>query len=731
MFTSLEDGTVHTTLSSGRRHPCALELHNKAAHPLGVDKDGGQAVTVHLHGFNLQIDGREHGDEDYLNDFTRLYSKELGEVSAVGTLGSKVLGGYHVTLDLNAGFIYLRPPAEQSSEPPSEDEGSVVTSCTLTNDLVWFPVRKADGTMAAMNIGTSRHDTIVDEDVCEAMSKEAGDIGPVKVKSIDLHRFCAMRPEEFVQVHADGALGSLGLGTLMCFRVEIDRINRWVKFTQVAAAKYPQEDLEYFQARLEEEAQPLVKWLVKHQGARLARECAELLLDLQLDRSGKPEEFRLALEWMDKTRIEDLRSTEALATMKHLLEARRPDVAIVAGEIGVKSGRKDRYPESVHKLHAKLGELMVEQPEHRRKAWEHLLSAAFGLPEDGMINLHLGRFYELEKRWKRAMSRYVQAVIQPESGPMAIPGLERIQKGMGGEALSVDLVDKLIAGKVYNFGAPTRFEPTKDNTSNRCVLVELFTNAHVGRRLREGWRSFAVGGSMGIEGLLSHYPRKHIAVLVHHVEAPEPTALQNALSLNMSEYYGDARPVYTMINGVRKAPGASRSRDAEKVYEQNRVAVADALLEPTDWTIEVKGAKVGNGIVEGEVIVKGPPDPGLKVQIVLAERGVLYPGKAKVVVHRMVARGSLIGKLDGITYKPANGEMKISFKKALDDFTKENEAYLDKFEKTGGTACSRLSTKIDPRQVSIVAYIRDMQTHEVMQAIQLNPAGAEPKEDKR
>lgn len=707
--------------------PCALELHNKAAHPLGVDKDGGQKVTVHLPGFNLQIDGREHGDEDILDEFTRLYSKELGENACVGTLGSKVLGGYHIVFDLNAGQVLLRPPAERTGAPPSEEEGEVVTSCTLVNDLVWVPVRLADDSLATMNVGTSRHDSIIDEDICDEMEKPAGDIGAIRLKTFDLHQYVAMRPEELVQVHADRALGTLGLGILQSLRVEIDRVNKWVKVTPTRASEFPKEDLAFFQARLDEEPEPLLAWLEKHQGARLSRECAELLLGLQIDREAKAEGFRSAIEWMDKTRVEDLRTTEALTTMKTLLEARRPDVAIMAGEIGVKSGRDDRYPESIHKLHSKLGELMLEDPTRRRKAWEHLLSAAFGLPEDGIINLHLGRFYELEKRYRRAMSRFVQAVVQPESGPQAVKALERLQQKMSGEPLSVDLIDKMIAGKVYNFGAATRFDAKPDNTSNRTVLVEFFTNGHFGRRLREGWRSFAIGGSMACEGLLSHYEREHCAVLVYHVEQPEPTALMNPLSTHMADFYGDPRPIYCKVNGVGTGPGAEVWRKGEQLYEANRQLVADALLDGTDWKIDVT-AKVEDGVVSGSAAVEGPAESGLYVQIVLAERGVLYPGKAQVVVNRMVARATLTGKLDGVKFAPTGGKMTIPFSKALADVTKANEAWLEKYEQGGGKSCSRLSTGIDPRQLTIVAYLRDLGTREVLQAVQINPVGAEPKE---
>ena len=707
--------------------PCALELHNRAADPLGVDKGGGQPITVHLPGFNLQVDGREHGDEDILDDFTRLYSRELGENACVGTLGSKVLGGYHIVFDLNAGQILLRPPSRRSGEPPSENEGEVVTSCTLVNDLVWVPVRLADGSLATMNVGTSRHDSVVDEDICDDLDKPAGDIGGIKLKTLDLHQYVAMRPEELVQVHPDRALGTLGLGALQSLRVEIDRVNKWVKVTPTRAPAFPTEDLEFFHARLEEEPDPLLQWLEKHKGARLSRECAELLLELQIETEAEPAEFAPAIEWMDKTRVADLRCTEALTTMKTLLEARRPDVAIMAGEIGVKSGRDDRYPESVHKLHSKLGELMLEDPERRRKAWEHLLSAAFGLPEDGMINLHLGRFYELEERYRRAMSRYVQAVVQPESGPMAVTALERLQQKMSGEPLSVDLIDKMIAGKVYNFGAATRFEPKPENTSNRVVLVEFFTNGHFGQRLPEGWRSFAIGGAMAAEGLLSHYERDQCAVLMYHVEQPEPTALMNALSMHMAEYYRDPRPIYTKVNGVETGPGAEKWRKGEQVYEANRERVVSALVKETDWEIDLT-AKIEAGVVSGEAVVKGPAASGLYVQIVLAERGVLYPGKAQVVVNRMVARATLTGKLDGVRYAPEGGKMTIPFNKALADVTAENEAYLERYEEGGGKSCSRLSTTIDPRQVSLVAYIRNVGTREVLQAVQINPVGAELKE---
>ena len=105
----------------------------------------------------------------------------------------------------------------------------------------------------------------------------------------------------------------------------------------------------------------------------------------------------------------------------------------MAGELGIEGGRTDRYPNSVHQLHATLGEILLDQDEDKR-AWRHLLSAAFGVPDDGPVNLNLGRFYEKQERYNRALSRYVQAVIKVETGEQALEGLERVQRKMGDTA---------------------------------------------------------------------------------------------------------------------------------------------------------------------------------------------------------------------------------------------------------------------------------------------------------
>ena len=103
------------------------------------------------------------------------------------------------------------------------------------------------------------------------------------------------------------------------------------------------------------------------------------------------------------------------------------------------------------------------------------------------------------------------------------------------------------------------------------------------------------------------------------------------------------------------------------------------------------------------------------VQIVLAERGVLYPGKAKIVVHRMVARAQLTGKNSGVPFKPKDGHHDLAFSASIADLEQRNIDYLKEREKTWSGAATRLSTRFDPEQLAVIVIVRDAFTLEVLQ----------------
>ena len=705
--------------------PCGLELHNKVAAGLAVEQPDGTMlpITIELPGLDVEVPMREHGDEAAMEAFTKRFAPEMEEVACSGTIGGKILSQYEVTFDLPRGQIRMKPAVardgdEARSKPTGPERHYVPAS--LAGDLAWMAAKLPNGNVRMLGLGTSRYDSIVDEDFCFELDRPGGDIGAVQLAQFDLSRIVAWRPEAFEFVHKDGALAVLGLGFLQSFRVHADATNGWIGFTRVAERPFPAEEQAFFAARAEEEAQPLARWLEQHGGTRLAGEAAALLLQMQVDEGADAADVEPALRWMHATRPADMQATEALGSVDMLVQARRPDLAVIAGRLGVDGGRKDRYPESVHRLHVRLGELLLDMQE-TRGAWEHLMAAAFGLTDAfgsadrAKVNLLLGRVYEQQGKHRRAMSRYVQAVISPEFGPQAVPRIEALQAKMGGEPFSVDLVERMISGKVRSMTAPTRFEADDKTATNRCALIEHFTNPHMGQKQGEQWRAFTEGGAMVFEALQSHFPAERVAMLSYHLDKPRPVALMNEFGLEQGALVGN-RPMFT-VDGRQAGPGALRYPDADRAYQMVRDAVVERLSEPSKFTVEVEAGIAGD-VVRGVARVRGPRKIDRVVQVVLAEKGAIYPGLGATVVHRMVARNTMTAPPDGVPWEPVDGGMRIPFEAAVSDLEQENVAFLADYERDGGSPASRLSTRIARDQLVIVVIVRNPNTRRVEQAAQ-------------
>ncbi|QDU66127.1 hypothetical protein [Engelhardtia mirabilis] len=700
-----------------------LQLHNRAAAGLRAETADGQAVplTLHFPDFDLSVPRRELGDEDLYEDFTKYHSIELGENALVGSIGAELLEPWKVTFDLAAGRLDLAPPGSAQAPPSGpviDGDGSVTVPISLINDRAWLSVRFGDGSPGAMAIGTGLYDTLIDRVVAEQRGAPAGDIGALRVGNIDLCEYVALRPEDVVEVHPDGVAGVLGINALEHLKVEVDRVRRTARIERTAPAVPAsiEADRAFFRARAAEETGPLIAFLNEFEGARLAPEAAKLLLDLTLDFGGDGDEIAAAVKWIFETTPEDLRTTRMLDLMVEMSDLGEDEVVLAAGALGVESGRDDRYPNAVHEVHGRLGRTLIERGE-RRDAWRHLLSAAFGLPEDGRINYDLGRFYELEGRNQRAFSRYVQAVIRPETGAEAIEALGRVQPLLeDGEALSVDTIERMIAGKVRNFGAASRFEPDLEHPAQRTVLCEYFTNAYLGDET-----AGAIGGALGNEGLISHFDPEYVVFLSHHLPSPQPDPLCTSLARARAELLGVGDPVVHVFDGGVRGPGAARWRQAEAVYQSCRELALARLTQPTDFRFEI-GAEVLDGRLRGTVTVTGPELDDLVVQVVVAEKGVLFPGKSTVVVHRCVARAALTGDDLGLPFTPEGGVMDVDFDVSFDELAQRQEDFLEQLEAEGLGSATPISTQIDPRQARVVAFVFRRSSGAVLGAAQAEPS---------
>ncbi|MHC4910040.1 MAG: tetratricopeptide repeat protein [Planctomycetota bacterium] len=696
-----------------------LQVHNRAAAPLPAETGDGQALplTLHFPDFTVQVPRRELGDEEAFEHFTKYHSSEIGENALVGAIGAHCLKAFSIVFDLPRNRIELRPAGSMSGQQPGMDGEQVIVPITVHNDQVWMPVTLADDSSRALAIGSSRFDSLVDLALCDRFGKPAGDIGQVACRTIDFAKYVALRPEDVILVHPDGVAGILGINALQSMRIEVDRETGLASIEPQRAPSFPQADLQFFAARATEEAAAVEAWLEANPNGRLGREASELLLTYRLEEGATEEELAAAVKRIHDTMLANLRATRMLDLMEELANEGEIDLLVVAGELGIESGRKDRYPDAVHKVHGRLGEVLLERDEDR-EAWRHLLAAAFGLPEDGLVNLNLGRCYEKSGRFRRAFSRYIQAVIKEESGPQAMEGLQRIDPQMPAEdRLSWEVVERMIAGKVRNYGAPMKYEPPRDAIpTGRTVLVEFFTNAYVGDE-----RGGAIGGALGNQGLLTHFEPEHCVFLSYHLPTPQLDPMVNAVAESAAAVLRVDDPAVQVIDGVTRVPGAARWRDAEAVYAAGRDAVISRIGEYPGYEIVGSVRRDGDRLT-GQVTVAGPTlGPNMRLQVIVAEQGVVFPGKSTVVIHRVVARGTALGGADGVPCAPDDGELTFAIDRDIASVIAENEAHLASLEASGAGTAPRMGASIDPSAVVLIAVVRDLDTGEVYQAAQIVP----------
>lgn len=689
--------------------PCRLELHNGIVRALGVERQDGSTVPIGLHfpGASLTVDRREHGDQDALDEYTKIHAGELGENACVGTLGAGFLDEWRVTYDLGAGRVRLEPLSEPGEAPPTAASGAMLLPDAKVGGLSWLPVKLDDGSTRMMALGGVRYDSLIDEEQCWDLDAYDGNVGAVRLGEWDLSEHIAWRPEPVDLVHPDVALGSLGLGFLEDFRVTVDSAGGWIEVRRVREPEFPEADRAFFSARADEEPEELLAFLDEFGESRLGREAAELCVQWFVDIGAELADLEPAIRWYLNTRYGDVRVTESIELVRLLLQSGRKDAAIVAGELGLENTRRDRYPESGHRLRVQVGELLLESGENRR-AWEHLMSAAFGLtdavgaPDRAKVDLLLGEYYEREGKFSRAMSRYVRAVTTPEAGEAAIARMRELQPKMDEEAFSVDLVERLISGRIPALVAPDRFQPSTETDSGRCVLVEHFINPHLGRKQGEVWRAFTIGGVMGFQGIHTHYPRERVACLTYHIGYPQPVATIAECGIERASAYGIGDQAI-VVDGRLGSAGASRSYEADSVYNSAKSNVESALRQPAEHTIDGE-AELVDGKLQGWLEVLGSESATL--ELILAERGVLYPGLGEAVVHRYVARASLLGDGSGVAFAPQDGFQSYSFDVDLEQLEEEHESFLKFYEFQNKADATRLSSRMDPQQLVLVAILR-------------------------
>jgi hypothetical protein len=87
----------------------------------------------------------------------------------------------------------------------------------------------------------------------------------------------------------------------------------------------------------------------------------------------------------------------------------------------------------------------------------------------------------------------------------------------------------------------------------------------------------------------------------------------------------------------------------------------------------------------------------------------------------MVARAAMTDSPLGERFDPQDSVMTLDFSRSLKAITDANVRYLEELQASGAGSVQLFAAEMDPRQLTVVAFVRDGNSDRILQAIQINP----------
>lgn len=259
---------------------------------------------------------------------------------------------------------------------------------------------------------------------------------------------------------------------------------------------------------------------------------------------------------------------------------------------------------------------------------------------------------------------------------------------------------------------PFKPEKVAEKTDARPVVMELFTGAQCPP---------CVAADVGFDALADTYSHKNVILLQYHLHIPGPDPLTNDDTIARQKYYGQlirGTPT-TIFNGKSEAGGGGSMGGSEGKYKQFRGVIDPILEKKPSATVSLNATRKGDTI-EVSAKAKTGDKPGEKalprLRFVLTEEFVKYIGSNKLRFHHHVVR-ALPGGADGLSLDKA-GELNHSMKIDLTEVRGKIEKYVSDFEKN--RAFFGTKPTIDLKKLSLVAFIQDDESKEILGATQVD-----------
>lgn len=368
--------------------------------------------------------------------------------------------------------------------------------------------------------------------------------------------------------------------------------------------------------------------------------------------------------------------------------------------------QRSRYQDTLGRIYLKQGRI--------KEARTYLKQALTNDPELTTALIALGQIAERGGHHKEALEYFSSAAVKSGLKKPDRQTMEAAYRATHNDSLAglEDLLDDKY--RKLNVGMHFDHYQASAKRTNRIALAELFTGSGCGP---------CVAADLGFDGLLERYTRKDLVVLVYHLHVPLPDPMTNPATVERGKYYAVPGTPTPVVDGFR-LPSAGGSRDMAKgFFDRVNPKIESELESPAQAQITLTGSLEGD-LVKANVTVDEVKTPSvdLKLQIALTEDEIRYTGENGIRFHPMVVR-SLGGKEANGFALSDSAPTKIEWAFDVKAMSAELKKYLDSYEQAGHRGdtftFSEKKFQIDPNKLSLVAFVQNMKTKEVLQTVYL------------
>lgn len=367
----------------------------------------------------------------------------------------------------------------------------------------------------------------------------------------------------------------------------------------------------------------------------------------------------------------------------------------------------------------KLGQIYLRKNDLKR-AESYFKQSIAGEYEGNAALLGLAEVAEKRKKGKQQLDYLLQADARGSMKREQRAALERLYAKQHGSADGL----REILDENYKRANPLPFAVAKYTPTakrgKRTVLAELFTGSECHP---------CITADISFEAFLQRYNPADVAVLIYDLHIPGPDLITNPATVARAKFYkASSTPTY-FINGNDRQSGGGINRKDTKVFYDKITPLIDAQLEKGNEADLRLSATIENNLVKTTADfenIKGDYT-GLRLYIGLVENELSYMGGNGVRFHPMVVRELGGEGRDGFALKDKNGKIEWQFdlQKVSDDL----KVYIDKYEQDlqkddKEFAFSEKKNQLNGKNLSVVAFIQDEKTKNVLQSVYVDLANA-------